>query len=1031
MATEDFKRKLTAIFSADVAGYSRLMGEDEAATVKTLANYREVMATLIKQHRGRVVDSPGDNVLAEFVSVVDAVQCAVAVQKELQTRNTDLPESRRMEFRIGINLGDVIDEEDRIYGDGVNIAARLEALAEPSGICISKTAFDQIETKLPLGYEFLGEQDVKNIAKPVGAYRVLMDAEAAGKVIGEIRPKAKQLRWAAIGGVVVLIMVAVALAIWNFYFRPAFEPASVERMAFPLPDKPSIAVLPFANMSEDPKQEFLADGITENIISALSQVPKLFVIARNSTYTYKGKPVKVQEVAEELGVRYVLEGSVQRSGDTLRITAQFIDALSGHHLWSERYDRELRNIFALQDEITMKIIEALEVKLTEGEQARFFAKGTKNLQAYLKFLEAVDIFFTMSKEGNAQARILLQEVIDLDPEFAAAYDALGSVHFMDTRLGLSKSPKKSLKQAFELTKKAIDLDDSYAFAHMHLGFLDILMKREYDKAIASGERAIELAPNSASAHNWMGVFLTFAGRHEEAVRYSEQALRLDPIPQGWYIRNLGLAYFGAGRYEEAISAYKKSLQRAPNDFLTHVNLTTAYSWAGRLEEARAQADEVLKINPKSSVGGLAKKSLYKNQADRDRYLDGLRKAGLPETPPLLLPDKPSIAVLLFVNMSGDPEQEYFVDGMTDDLITDLSKISGLFVIARNSVFRYKGKPVDVKKVSRELGVKHVLEGSVRKAGNQVRINAQLIDATTAGHLWAERYDGKMDDVFALQDEITGKIVTALAVKLTGGEQKQFSKKETENIAAYDAFLKGWARYQRRTRKDWVKAVSYFKKAIEFDPDYSRAYAALASIYYWSYRYWWFSSLGIKDYTEAYKLTSHYTQMAMKNPTSRAYWNASQMSLRYHQHEQAIAEVERAIALDPNDPDMFIQMARVLIFAGRPEEAVGFIKNAMRLDPHYPAEYQFIHGLAYFAMGQLEEAVTLLESAVRRNPDVPLWGVPLAVTYTHLGRDQEAHAMYGRIGYHYFSPGYARWWWPFKDQEVADRFTDGLRKARRE
>jgi adenylate cyclase len=267
------------------------------------------------------------------------------------------------------------------------------------------------------------------------------------------------------------------------------------------------------------------------------------------------------------------------------------------------------------------------------------------------------------------------------------------------------------------------------------------------------------------------------------------------------------------------------------------------------------------------------------------------------------------------------------------------------------------------------------------------------------------------------------------LKLTGGEQKQVTRKETDNIAAYDAFLKGWGHYQRHTPKDWAKAVSYFKKAIEFDPNYSRAYAALASLYYWSCRYRWFYSLGMRNLFDVYKLANHYTQMAMKNPTSHAYWNASQMSLRYHQHERAIAEVERAIALDPNDPDILIQMARVLIFAGRPEEAVGFIKNAMRLDPHYPAEYQFIHGLAYFAMGQLEEAVTLLESAVRWNPNVPLWGVVLAVTYANLGRDQEAHAMYDRIGYHHFASVYLRYWWPFKDPEVADRFTEGIRKAR--
>jgi len=381
MPQEGFKRKLTAILSADAVGYSRLMAEDEAATVTTLATYREVMSSLIKQHRGRVVDSPGDNVLAEFASVVDAVQCAVAVQNEYHTRNAELAENRRMEFRIGINLGDVIDEENRIYGDGVNVAARLEALADPGGICVSKTAFDQIETKLPLGYEYLGEQSVKNIPKPVGAYRVLMQPRVT--VAGEAKSERTKPLWrrkAILVAIAAVLILAVAVGFWHFYMRrPSVEPASVEKMAFPLPDKPSIAVLPFVNMSGDPQQEFFSDGITENIISALSQVPNLFVIARNSTFTYKGKPVKVQQVAEELGVRYVLEGSVQKSGDTLRITAQLIDAITGRHVWSERYNRKLKDIFALQDDITMKVITALQVKLTVSRLV-CGAKGPKTLR---------------------------------------------------------------------------------------------------------------------------------------------------------------------------------------------------------------------------------------------------------------------------------------------------------------------------------------------------------------------------------------------------------------------------------------------------------------------------------------------------------------------------------------------------------------------------------------------------------------------------------------------------------------------------
>jgi adenylate cyclase len=627
MTEERAKRKLRAILSADVVGYSRLMGEDELETVRTLEAYREMIAEVIRNYSGRVVDSPGDNILAEFGSVVDAVEAAVEIQKELNLKNAELPENRRMEFRMGINLGDVIEEGERIYGDGVNIAARIEGLAEGGGVCISGTAFDQIRKRLSLGYEYLGEQAVKNIAEPVRTYRVLMEPETAGKVIGEKRPISRQWRWVAVA----LLVVAGALAVWNFYLRPPFEPASVERMAFPLPDKPSIAVLPFTNLSGDPEQEYLADGFTENIISALSQLPKLYVIARQSTFAYKGKPIKIRQVAEELGVRYVLEGSFQKSGDKCRITAQLIDAIGGHHLWSERYDRELKDIFAVQDEIAMKIITALAVKLTDGERARLAGKMAKNLPAYLKYWQATGPYYSLTKEGNVQAQRLCEEAIALDPKFPAAYLLLGTTHNQDVVYGASKSPRESVKRAFELVKKAIALDDSFAGAHATLGVMYIFKERNYDQAIAQCERALDLAPNLDVANIWMGTVLTWAGRHEEAVRYCEQAVRLNPIPNAWHFRTLGLAYSWVARYEEAIAAHKKALQSSPNDLVTHLHLTTAYSWAGRMEEARAQAAEVLRINPKWCIS--RGKGLYKNPADRELSNDAKRKAGLPDCPP--------------------------------------------------------------------------------------------------------------------------------------------------------------------------------------------------------------------------------------------------------------------------------------------------------------------------------------------------------------------------------------------------------------
>lgn len=620
-------RKLRAILSADVKGYSLLMADDEAFTIRTLKEYRSIMSAQIEQHNGRVVDSPGDNVLAEFASAVDAVTCAVEIQKVLKEKNDELPDDKKLEFRIGINIGDIVQDEDRIYGSGVNVAARIEGIAEPGGVCISRNAFGQIKDKLKLGYEYLGQHEVKNIKEPVRVYKVLMGPENAGKLIGE-EPTRLRKKWV----LPLFIVAAIIVTSFVWYFiqstmKPDIESASIEKMAFPLPDKPSIAVLPFTNMSADPEQEYFSDGITEEIITALSKVPKMFVIASNSTFSYKGKAVKIKQVAEELGVQYVLEGSVRKAGDRVRITAQLIDALTGGHLWAERYDRDLKDIFTLQDEITIKIISALQVELTDGEIARVRARGTQNLEAYLKVLHARESFFTVTKEGMAITRRLCEEAISLDPKYAAAYGFLGSTHWMDFLLGSSKFPKESLKLAFEFLEKAKAMTDDLPLSQ--LGFLYV-MTRQYDKGIAECERAVALRPNSGRAHVWMSLVLRLVGRHEETVRHAEQALRLDPLAKGWYFRVLGQAYSWVGRYEEAIAAFKKSLQQAPNDIFTHLSLTIVYSWAGRQEEARTQAAEVLRINPKYNIKKAARTSPYKNKVDLERYKDGLRKAGLPE-----------------------------------------------------------------------------------------------------------------------------------------------------------------------------------------------------------------------------------------------------------------------------------------------------------------------------------------------------------------------------------------------------------------
>ncbi len=629
MATQEFRRKLSAILSADVEGYSFLMRDDEEATIRTLTTYRKAITNLIQQYRGRLVDATGDNFLSEFTSVVDAVNCAVEIQRELAERNAELSEDRRMKFRIGINLGDVVEEGDRIYGDGINIAARMEGLAEGGGICISGTVYDAIENKIGLEYEYLGDQEVKNIPKPIRAYRVLSFPGAAAHRVIKAK-KAVGKTWRNVAVIVAALLVSgFVLAILNFYLHPTppVEVASVKKMSFPLPDKPSIAVLPFDNLSGDASQEYFVDGLAEQIISTLSKISSLFVVARNSTFTYKGKPVKVKEVSEELGVRNVLKGSVQKSGNRVRITAQLVDAVKGNHLWSETYDRDLKDIFALQDDITKKILIALQVKLTRGEQARVWAKGTDNLEAYLKYLQARDNALQANIESNALAQQMAEEAISLDPEYANAYVTLGRTHFFEVFLGSSKSPKDSIAKAIELTKKALALDDSSADAHSLLGVLYTAI-RQHDKGVAEAERAVVVDPNYATAHQRLGWVLRFAGRPEEAISAIKKAIRLNPFPPGIYYHNLTLAFLYAGQCEKATAACEKALHRETDNLFAHISATVAYSMCGMEEEARDTAAGVLRINPKFTTKYYAKKLPYKNQTDTDRYIAALRKAGL-------------------------------------------------------------------------------------------------------------------------------------------------------------------------------------------------------------------------------------------------------------------------------------------------------------------------------------------------------------------------------------------------------------------
>lgn len=638
MTKESVKRKLTVIVSADVKGYGRLMGEDEVATVRTLKEYRELMSKMIMEYRGRVVDSPGDNVLAEFGSVVDALECSTEIQKALKAKNAALPDKRKMEFRIGVNLGDVIEDEDRVYGDGVNIAARIEGLAEPGGICISGSAFEQVRNKLALGYEYLGEHTVKNIVQPIKVYRVLMEPESAGKVIGEREGKGRRWLWAA---VVAIVLACGTLVLWNFYSRPPpIEPASKKKMALPLPDKPSIAVLPFANMGGDPEQAYFSDGMTEDLITDLSKVAGLFVIARNSTFVYKGKTTDIREVAKTLGVRYVLEGSVRRSGAEVRVNAQVIDTTTGGHVWADRYDGDLKNIFAFQDKVTRNVVTALAVELTKEDRERVARRGTENTQAYDVFLKGWQHYLRQTPEDFRTAIVQFKKAAELDPKYGRAYAALAATYweaytrYWDVALGFSRG-RETYFQAEQFLAKA--MRDPTPLAHQVASAM-LLHTQQHDEAIAEAKRAIASDPNDADGYVALANALSFTGRASEALELVERAIRLNPHYPPHYLYQLGLARFGMKRLDEAATSLERALALNRDDYWSQRLLLATYGLLGR----RADAAKLLKtIKGNEKRGWIAffdpltiRAATYwypfAKSADVERFAEGLRRAGVPE-----------------------------------------------------------------------------------------------------------------------------------------------------------------------------------------------------------------------------------------------------------------------------------------------------------------------------------------------------------------------------------------------------------------
>jgi adenylate cyclase len=585
------ERRLAAILAADVAGYSRLMGTDEEGTLRQLkAHRKELVDPKITEHRGHIVKTTGDGMLVEFVSVVDAVRCAVDIQRGMVERNAEVSADKRIEFRVGINVGDIISDDNDIYGDGVNVAARLEALAEPNGICVSRNVHDQVRDKLSFGFEDMGEQTIKNIARPIGVHRVSLAESAPPATFKSTSTSAKT------------------------------EPTTANR--------PSIAVLPFANMSGDPEQEYFADGISEDIITGLSKLRWFFVIARNSSFTYKGKAVDVKRAARELGVRYVLEGSVRKGGNRVRITAQLIDAATGNHIWADRYDGELADVFALQDEITKKVIAAIEPKLLEAEAVRSQNRSAEDLDAWEMVIHANSLFWRMTEAEGAAAIDMLNRAVKRYPDYAPAHSMLAFMLVLSHHMNVTFSTGPQLTRAAELAARAAELDDSDPWAHLALGYV-AFMQRRTAESVAEFQRALQLNPNFAAAHGYLGWTLAFDEQSDNSIAHLEEALRMSPHDPQNAIFNVGIAiaHYMSGRYDAAIAACRAAFQQRSGMVRGTRVYIASLAQAGRLEEARVALAHMKETNPDLSIAWIEQNVPYTPGA-MAKFLDGMRKAGL-------------------------------------------------------------------------------------------------------------------------------------------------------------------------------------------------------------------------------------------------------------------------------------------------------------------------------------------------------------------------------------------------------------------
>jgi adenylate cyclase len=996
-------RKIAAILVADVVGYSRLAGADEDRTLARLRGLRsDLIDPAIAAHHGRIFKRTGDGSLIEFRSVVDAVRCAIEVQNGLIERNAGLPPERRIEFRVGIHLGDVVEESDGdLMGDGVNIAARLEGICKPGAICLSEAAYWQVKSRLDLKVSDLGPTQLKNIAEPIRVYSLEAGKPAQPKPAtpAELAAPKRRSMLAPLAAGIAALLVLVAGAGWWFLSANRPGPAVIDGLApvGPSTSAPaeakhlSIVVLPFANLSGDPGQDYFADGITENLTTDLSRIKGSVVIARNTAFTYKGKSVDAKEIGKELGVRYVLEGSVQRDQNRVRVNAQLIDTESGAHLWADRFEEDMADLFKLQDEIVARLANALGIELVKAEAEKGARSSSPDaldlaMRGWATMWKSYPEQPKEKRDSHNAALALFDQALEANPNQA---DALAGEAFTHMALFIfAEGPAETDLDAkiIDPADRAIALAPDDMRAYVAKSFYLAITGRP-NEALRTADAGLAINPNSAPLLDARTLARIAVGRFEQAKSDAQQAMRLSPrdpeIPNRRM--NLGMAELGLGDFEAAESEFQQAIDSGDHSFIPYVNLAAAYALQGKMDEGKSALAQARRLNPDLTI-----KWLIGHAPNLPPLFEGLRKVGLPEDAPAE-PRHLSIVVLPFTNLSGDPAQDYFADGITENLTTDLSRIPNSFVIARNTAFTYKGRSVDAKEIGKELGVRYVLEGSAQRDQNRVRVNAQLIDAESGAHLWADRFEDDVADLFKLQDEVVARLGRSLDFALTKAEADKGSR--SKNPDAVDLIMRGndlmW-QCPKEFRDCVHEARALYERALEIDPNDAAALAGSAQTYVFDWNRGW-GDPGTDYDAKILVRANQAINLAPDDP--RSYFPKAQYLGLSRRPSEALDAANAGLAINPNDIGLLIARAIAENSLGQYEQAKADMERAIRLSPR-DSQVGVFHidlGEAQIGLGHFDAAIDEFRKAIDSGSRPFFAYTNLAAAYAHAGRMEEANA----------------------------------------